>query len=123
MAALAMKKTRMIVIVIGILVPAILSEYVALEPSPGPLPPYAGNLEAENQCSAAGLIRTPGCLNRTRFFGQSGELSSPIFSPECCNEAKKISDDCWVKLFPLFPFLAQVIKNFCSRLQSPPPHA
>ncbi|WCJ29953.1 hypothetical protein M5689_011550 [Euphorbia peplus] len=109
-----MKKIeRMIVIVmfIGILVPSVLSQ---VSPIPG------------TQCWS-GLLGIPGCLtlSGTRVSVKSGEstLASGIFSHECCIAAEKLSEECWVNMFPVFPFIGQLLKNFCSGLLPSPPAA
>lgn len=70
----------------------------------------AVNGEEVKTCWSA-LKDIPGCLNAT---------IGTIISPACCNVAKELTQDCWLKLFPVFPF-THFLKAFCSGLLSPPP--
>ncbi|KAH9805152.1 Egg cell-secreted-like protein [Citrus sinensis] len=65
------------------------------------------------------LTSVPSCLTEIigpLLLGQIGQIGQ--IGPVCCTAINQITDSCWPKMFPFNPFLAPLLKNFCT---APPP--
>ncbi|KAK9210179.1 hypothetical protein WN944_002548 [Citrus x changshan-huyou] len=61
------------------------------------------------------LTSVPSCLTEIigpLLLGQIGQIGQ--IGPVCCTAINQITDSCWPKMFPFNPFLAPLLKNFCT---------
>ncbi|GMI89227.1 hypothetical protein like AT5G52975 [Hibiscus trionum] len=82
-------------------------------PTPGRGPFQPGEVQ---KCWSS-LTNIQGCvmeITTSFFYGKTG-----IIGPACCHALAKISNNCWLKMFPFTPLLPPFLRMSCSNPTPP----